>query len=190
MYLCISWPFWVATARHFCTISSNVYVWVLHFIRFDVWPWWHSIFGTVSTQQNKIWWPSWEGHRKTSNCIHETLSWCQWGLLHVGNSLEWPYWLTPKCLIWRYQPLGMEIEILLAPSILENVVSPPQLMAAMLANWGSGVDRVTLSWKQPIRIISQGRAASCIACYSIKVQYQHLEHLLPNTVGRWREKWK
>jgi hypothetical protein len=35
--------------------------------------------------------------------------------------------------------------ILLAPLILEKVVRPPQLTVAMLANCGSGVDRVTLS---------------------------------------------
>jgi len=34
----------------------------------------------------------------------------------------------------RVSALGMEILILLAPSILEKVVNPPQLMAAMLAN--------------------------------------------------------
>ncbi len=34
----------------------------------------------------------------------------------------------------KEKPLGMEILILLAPSILEKVVNPPQLMAAMLAN--------------------------------------------------------
>jgi hypothetical protein len=45
-------------------------------------------------------------------------------------------------------PLSIEMLILFAPLILEKVVSPPQLRVAMLANWGSGVVLVTLSWKK------------------------------------------